>query len=215
MTFDNTNVVCFAKGTLIKTINGERLIEDLQIGDRVLTMDNGYQRVQWIGGTQVPADTLSENPKLRPIRIRAGALGSGLPASDLTVSRQHRVLVRSTIAIRMFDTDEVLIPAIKLLDIDGIDIVDDLHDVAYFHMLFDHHEIVFSNGAPTESLYTGPEALKSVSPDAQQEIAALFPEILDPDYAPTSARFIPEKGKQMKNLVQRHQKNSKDLLSFS
>ncbi|WP_189799622.1 Hint domain-containing protein, partial [Tateyamaria sp. syn59] len=212
LTFDNTNVVCFTEGTWIKTVGGERRIEDLRVGDRVLTMDNGYQAIRWIGGTQVPYETLSENPKLRPIRIRAGALGSGLPNSDLMVSRQHRVLVRSAIAIRMFDTDEVLIPAIKLLDIDGIDVVDDLQEVAYFHMLFDHHEIVFSNGAPTESLFTGPEALKAVSTDAQKEIAALFPEIMDPHYDPTSARVIPEKGAQMRNLVKRHQKNRKDLL---
>ncbi|APX13465.1 Hint domain-containing protein [Tateyamaria omphalii] len=214
LTFDNTNVVCFAKGTWIKTVRGERHIEELRIGDRVLTMDNGYQDIRWMGGTQVSSETLSENPKLRPIRIRAGALGSGLPNSDLMVSRQHRVLVRSAIAIRMFDADEVLIPAIKLLDIEGIDIVDDLQDVTYFHMLFDRHEIVFSNGAPTESLFTGPEALKSVSGDAQREIANLFPEILDPHYVATSARFIPEQGKRMQNLVKRHQKNRKYLLSF-
>ena len=215
LTFDNTNVVCFAKGTQIQTITGDCLIEDLQVGDRVLTMDNGYQEIKWIGGTRVSRETLSENPKLKPIRIRAGALGSDLPKTDLVVSPQHRILVRSVIAIRMFDTNEVLIPANKLLAIDGIDIVDDGQDAEYFHMLFDRHEIVFSNGAPTESLFTGPEALKSVSADAQREIATLFAGILEPDFVPVSARLIPAKGKHMKHLAERHQRNKKDLVSLN
>ena len=38
---DTTNVTCFTRGTLIKTDQGERPIEDLAAGDMVLTMDHG------------------------------------------------------------------------------------------------------------------------------------------------------------------------------
>lgn len=202
-------IACFSSGTLIKTMQGEVAIEDLRAGDRVLTMDAGYQPIRWIGGRKLDKIELSLNPKLKPIRIRADALGPGLPETDLLVSPQHRVLVRSAVAQRMFDAYEVLIPANKLLTLPGIDIEWDADEVEYFHMLFDAHQLVWSNGAVTESLFTGPEALKAVSPEAREEIATLFPEIVDPGFVPTPARPIPEKGKLMKALAQRLAKNGK------
>ena len=209
----NVSVVCFTAGTLIATINGLRPVQDLTVGDRVITMDNGYQDIRWIGSNRVRAAGLRANPKLVPIRIRAGALGNGTPEQDLLVSRQHRVVVRSQIAKRMFGTNEVLIPANKLLAFDGIDIASDAEEtgVEYWHFLFDAHQIVWSNGAPTESMFTGPDALRSVNPEAREEIFTLFPEIALPGYMASSARHIPEQGKLMKELIQRHQKNHKPL----
>ena len=81
----------------------------------------------------------------------------------------------------------------------------------YWHFLFDAHQIVWSNGAPTESMFTGPDALRSVNPEAREEIFTLFPEIALPGYMASSARHIPEQGKLMKELIQRHQKNHKPL----
>ena len=203
------SIVCFAAGTLIKTIKGECEIEALSAGDQVLTMDAGYQPISWIGRRHLNRRDLAKNQKLRPIRIKAGALGPNLPTKDLLVSPQHRVLIASPIAVRMFDTAEVLIPANKLLALEGIDIDLGVREVEYFHILLDSHHIVWSNGAQTETLYTGPEALKSVSSEAREEITSLFPEILDPDYIASSARPIPEKGKRMKRLAQRLVQNNK------
>jgi len=211
----NFGITCFARGTLIKTMAGEVAIEDLSVGDKVLTMDTGYQPIRWIGGRKLSRAGLEANPKLKPIRIRAGALGPDLPEQDLLVSPQHRVLVRNQVAVRMFDSAEVLIPANKLLTLPGIDIEWDADGVEYFHFLFDAHQIVWSNGAQTESLFTGPEALKAVSPEAREEIATLFPEIVAPGFTPQSARPIPEKGKLMKTLVRRVAKNNKDLVGPS
>lgn len=210
---DNVSIVCFAAGTLIATINGLRPVQDLTVGDRVITMDNGYQEIRWIGSNKVHPADLRANPKLVPIRIQAGSLGNGTPEQDLLVSPQHRVLVSSKIAERMFDANEVLIPANKLLAIDGINIASDTEEngVEYWHFLFDAHQVVWSNGAPTESLFTGPEALKSVSPQAREEILTLFPKIALPGYVASPARYIPEQGKLMKKLTQRHQKNCKPL----
>ena len=209
----NFGIMCFARGTLIKTIEGERPIEELSVGDRVLTMDNSYQEIRWIGSRDLDDIDLTMNPKLKPILIRADALGSGVPERDLVVSPQHRILIRSVIAERMFGQREVLMPANKLLTIDGIDILHHTPDgVEYWHMLFEDHQIVWSNGAPSESLFTGPEALKAVSPEGRLEIQTLFPEICAPNYIPTPARYIPEKGKLMKKLAQRHHANKKPLV---
>jgi hypothetical protein len=210
---DIVGVTCFTTGTLIKTQGGEVAVENLAVGDMVLTMDNNYRPIRWIGSKSLDSIDLTLHPKLAPVRISAGAIGNNMPETDLTVSPQHRVLVRSVIAERMFGTHEVLLPAIKLVELDGIEQVQDATEVTYWHMLFDGHEIVFSNGAPTESLFTGPEALKSLSPETREEITQLFPEISAPGYVPTPARPIPAKGKLMKQLVTRHAKNNKVLLA--
>lgn len=174
-------VVCFTRGTLIATDRGEVPVEELTTSDRAITMDDGYQPIRWIGSRKLSGAELAANPKLRPIRIRAGALSPNLPVRDLVVSPQHRVLVRSKVTRRMFQTDEVLVPAKALVA---------LHGVEYWHILFDRHQVIFSEGAPTESLFTGPEALKSVSAAAREEIFTLFPELADPDTygAPLPAR---------------------------
>ncbi len=202
---------CFARGTLIETDRGAVAIEELTEGDLVMTRDNGLQPIRWIGNRALSAEVLFANDKLRPIRIRAGALGRGLPTSDLLVSPQHRVLVRSHIAQKMFGAPEVLVAAKQLCQIDGIDIAYDMASVEYFHMLFDRHEVVISNGAETESLFTGPEALKAVGPAAAEEIFAIFPELRDRDYTPVAARPLVS-GRMGRKLAVRHAQNGKMLI---
>src|SRR6056297_260659 len=178
-------VVCFARGTLIATDRGEVPVEELTVSDRAITMDDGYQPVRWIGSRKLTGAELAASPKLRPIRIRQGALGQNLPVRDLVVSPQHRVLVRSTVTRRMFQTDEVLVPAKALVALHGVEVDDAPDGVEYWHILFDRHQVIYSDGAPTESLFTGPEALKAVSPEAREEILTIFPELADPQtYAP-------------------------------
>ena len=211
---DIPSYVCFVDGTRIATRNGPVLVETLKVGDAVLTLDNGYQPIRWIGACKLDAIDLRANPNLKPIRIRAGALGSGLPETDLSVSPQHRVLIRSAVAWRMFGAFEVLMPAKKLLDLDGIDIDLEASSVGYNHILFDQHEIVFSNGAPTESLHPGVEALKSVGRDAYQEISTLFPEITCPGFKPMTARPVPKRGAAMQNFASRIVQNKKVVLEW-
>ena len=197
------NVVCFTAGTLIETALGPQPIESLKVGDLVLTADHGLQPVRWIGRRCLGSEALAAKPRLRPVRIKAGALGEGLPERDLLVSRQHRVLIRSKIAVRMFDTAEILVPAIKLTEVPGIFVDEEVDCVEYFHLLFDRHQIIYAEGAAAESLFTGPEALKAIGAEAREELFLLFPEIARPDHAPTPARLMPS-GKRQKRLVVRH-----------
>ncbi|KIC38555.1 calcium-binding protein [Ruegeria sp. ANG-R] len=211
----DTVVPCFCAGTQIETTLGARAIETLSAGDKVVTLDHGPQSIRWIGARSLDASDLACKPKLRPIRIAAGSLGSGLPHRDLLVSPQHRMLIRSTIAVRMFDSEEVLVPAHKLVGIPGITVDEAAQGVVYYHMLFDRHEIVLAEGAPSESLFTGKQALKGIHPDALAEIAALFPEVTSPDHHPVAARQIPERGKQIHTLLRRHIKNDRALIRSS
>ncbi len=211
LTFDNTNVACFVRGTLIKTNRGDVPIENIRQGDLVNTLDHGDQPVRWIGSCKIPTAILEQKPNLRPVRIQKNALGDGLPQSDLCVSPQHRILVRSSIVDRMFGTTEVLVAAKHLVSLSGIDVVDDMTVVEYFHLLFDAHEVIYSNGAVTESMYTGPEALKSVSSVARQEIIELFPELAEMDYSSGTARKLVG-GRQSRRMALRHKNNQKGLV---
>ncbi len=200
-----TFVTCYVSGTLIAAAEGDRRIEDLAPGDRVLTRDHGLQPVRWIGRSTVRAAG-----DLAPIRIAAGSLGQGLPRRDLNVSPQHRMLVRSRVAERMFGSAEVLLPAKKLLDIPGIDRVETGADVTYMHLLLDRHEVIFAEGAPSESFYLGDQAIDALGDETARELTRLFPEMIA--RRPVPARTIPI-GRMMRRLVERHLANGKPMLS--
>ncbi|WP_225612310.1 Hint domain-containing protein [Paracoccus sp. PAR01] len=205
---------CFARGTSIETSRGPLAIEDLRAGDLAITRDHGAQAIRWIGSAKLDRKALAANPNMRPIRIAKGALGHGLPVADLLVSPQHRILVRSRIAQKMFGAQEVLVAAKQLVLLDGIDIATDVAEVEYFHMLFDRHEVVLSNGAETESLYPGPEALKSVGKAAVEEIFTLFPQLRDLEAAPEPARLLTS-GRQGRRLAHRHETNHQLLVAVN
>lgn len=204
-----TNFVCFADDVMIQTAEGPRAVQSLRVGDMVQTADDGPQPLRWVGHVSLD---LAAMPKMRPVRIGAGALGGGLPTADLLVSPQHRVLVRSVIAQQMFGTPEVLVAAKQLVALDGIALAQDLDRVGYTHLLFDRHQIVISNGAATESLYTGAEALRSVGPAARDEILALFPELANDDHRTKPARLL-VKGRPGRDMAARHVQDGQRLIA--
>ena len=179
-----------------------------------MTYDRGLQPVAWAGASQVSTKWLNKSDRLYPIRIKAGALGEGVPVRDLTVSRQHRLLVSSKISQRIFGRTEVLVPAIRLVGYPGIEVADDLHDVTYLHLLFDRHELIWAEDTLSESLLVGPQALNSLNLQARQEIQRLYPVITEKDFAPKSVRFIADKSDQVQELIQRHLKNNVPLASY-
>lgn len=206
-------LICFANGTQIATEDGTAPVENLVVGDKVRTMTNGVQTIRWIGRRSITKWALMQNPKLRPVCINKGALGNGLPTHDLLVSRQHRMLVRSKVAERMFGDAEVLVSAIHLTELPGIYIDQDVDCVEYFHLLLDQHDVIFAEGAPTESLLTGREALKSFHRQAHEEIVDIFPELANGEVIAKPIRQVPH-GKQQKSLVERHRKNNQPPLSL-
>ncbi|WP_425043903.1 Hint domain-containing protein [Primorskyibacter sp. S87] len=162
-------VPCFVAGTLIETVDGPRPVETLQAGDLVLTRDNGPQAIRWTGGRQVPArDTL------RPIRIRAGAYGT---RRDLMISPQHKMLVSGWKAELLFGENEVLVAAKHLVDDISVRPASGLERVSYHHLLFDRHEVIYAEGAETESLDPACVSGWDSRDPAKRELNQLFPEL--------------------------------------
>ena len=209
---DSAGVICFAEGTLITTADGEIPIENLQVGDLIQTLDRGLQPLRWIGRRYLDAHELAENDNLRPIRISHNVIGLENCDHDLVVSPQHRILIASRVAERMFGTTEVIIAAKHLLAIEGVDIAADLNHVTYFHILLDEHVIVYANKVPAESLYLGCQAQLSLSAAGRAEILALFPEVASPSFIPTSCRAI-ICNKRARKLARRHMINNKPFLN--
>ncbi len=207
---DNVSIVCFADGTMIETISGPVAVEKLSAGMLIKTFEGSFKPLRLALSRTVDCNELS-NEKLRPVRIMAGALGNGLPKSDLLVSRQHRMLAMSNITQRMFGTNGILVPAIKLTVFQGIYVEHESRSVEYFHHVFDDHEVIFANGAPSESFYPGPFAIDALTDEARNELFELFPDLNNETVRPEFA-FVTPKGAKQKALVFRHRENSRPLL---
>ncbi len=170
-------VPCFTPGTLIATMEGEKLVETLQIGDRIITRDNGAQEIRWIGNKPMSGAQLQASPHLQPILVRRGSLGEGLPERDMLVSPNHRLLVNNSEIGLLFNEPEVLVAAKHVVNAEkGITSVA-ASQATYIHFMFDHHEVVLSNGAWTESFQPGDQAMAGVTKAQRREIVELFPEL--------------------------------------
>ncbi|MRU14011.1 type I secretion protein [Roseovarius sp. A21] len=169
-------IPCFTPGTVIATPKGERRVEDLEVGDRVITRDNGLQEIRWIGRRDLTGQELCQAPNLKPVLIRAGSLGRGLPEHDMMVSPQHRLLINNDRSALYFDEREVLAAAKHLTGMKGVDTVE-ASGVSYIHFMFDQHEVVLSNGAWTESFQPGEQVMDGMGAAQRNEIYDLFPEL--------------------------------------
>lgn len=169
LTFDNTGVPCFVSGTLITMARGLVPVENLQAGDRVQTRDNGFRKIVWVGSKKVAAQG-----KLAPVRIEKGLLKNN---RALWLSPNHRVLHVNWQAELMFGATEVLHTAKSLLGASGARQVEG-GTVEYFHILFEQHEIICSEGTWTESFHPGQIGLGALPCATRAEILELFPELV-------------------------------------
>jgi hypothetical protein len=171
LTFDNTNVPCFVAGTQIATIGGLVSVENLQVGDKVITRDNGIQEIRWIGSRQVDGVD-----NMAPVKIDPGALNGN--ESAVWLSPNHRVLLNGANLDMLFATSEALVAVKHLVSREGIRTVT-CKKVHYYHLLFDNHEVILSNGIWTESFHPGQQGVNAFDEEVRQELAYLFPELFE------------------------------------
>jgi hypothetical protein len=138
----NGGCCCLLKGTKVATSAGERAVEDLQIGDEVVTL-SGTKAIKWVGYNRYTKD--ADRPwqaAVMPIRVARSAIADQVPHRDLYLSPEHRVFV-----------NDVLIP-VKCL-VNGTTIApaapDGMAAIEYYHIEFHTHEVVFAEGAPVET----------------------------------------------------------------
>ena len=139
-TAGSTIPACYVAGTLITTDHGDVAVEDLAIGDRVMTVSGSAEEILWIGRRSYNGRLLAGRPELLPVVFKQGSLGRNLPRRDLKVSPKHAMYLRGA-----------LVPAECLVN--GTTIVRDAAPAAlhYFHIELDHHDVLLAEGAPSET----------------------------------------------------------------
>lgn len=173
-------ILCFARGTQISTPTGETPVEQLVPGDLVLNTAGEAVELLWVVKRALSHATLLANPASRPIRIAKGAFGQKKPHSPLTVSPQHRVLVRDWKNELLFGCEDVLVPAKFLLG-DLASQVCPKQGITYYHLLFENHEIIISNGLETESFQPAQAALDAQETETWDDFVKLGPAAMRDD----------------------------------
>ncbi|MCB8884009.1 Hint domain-containing protein [Acidisoma cellulosilytica] len=130
---------CYLSGTRIKTAEGSICVENLVIGDTLLTIDGVSKPVKWIGHRHVDCKRHPVPTKVLPVEIQTNAFGSGLPGSSLFLSPDHGVFVEG-----------VLIPIKHLINGTTIRQVK-VETLTYFHIELEEHSIIFAEGLPCET----------------------------------------------------------------
>lgn len=167
--FEQTRLACFASGTRIETASGLCEVQDITDGTLILTADHGLQPVR-----RVLAKRVDGTGDLAPVRIAAGTLGN---VRDLYVSPHHRMVLSGWQAELLTGEPEVLVAAGQLAS--GSDRIhrQPVGTVDYLHLLFDRHEIIFAEGAATESYHPLSHDADQRAPGTQAELRMLFPEL--------------------------------------
>jgi len=137
-----TAVVCYLRGTHIRTPDGERRIEDLKIGDPVVTLSGEGKPIKWIGRQRFKRSGKCWPKDFEPIRISRYALGERSPERDLYLSPNHAIYI-----------DGVLIPAKYLVNglnitqcaPEGADVID------YLNIELFMHDVIYAEGATAET----------------------------------------------------------------
>ena len=154
--------VCYLEGTLIATPSGERTIETLAIGDQILTANGRAVPVKWIGRQQI-RNSIFASPRMEPVCISAGALGNGLPHSDLYVTAAHGMIWHGLVVNAGAMVNGTTIRFVPLAQMPPV--------FTWYHIETEGHEEILAHGAPAETFvdYVGRSAF-----DNHQEYLDLY-----------------------------------------
>jgi hypothetical protein len=132
---------CFAPGTLIAAEDGEKLVETLRIGDKIMTGNGASTTVLWVGVARKPTAIAGE--KWAAVRVEKGALGDGLPHSDLTITADHGIVMDGYVINSSALVNGTTIRFVPLSELPNC--------VTYYHIETENYDVIFANGAPAET----------------------------------------------------------------
>lgn len=166
--FAQVACVSFTRGTHITLASGAQVpIEDLRVGDRVLTRDDGAQQIRWIGQSTVRA-----TGDFAPIVITAGTLNN---MGDLVVSPDHRLFVYQRNDALGAGKAELLVKARHLVNGETV-FVQRGGFVDYFQLVFDRHHIIYAEGIAAESLLIDPRTRPALPVELLERLRDLLPD---------------------------------------
>jgi hypothetical protein len=156
------DVICFMPGTMIRTPEGEVVVENLKPDDLVCTTDGRAVRANWIG-RQTVSTIFSDKMRVLPIRIKAGALAENVPSRDLLISPDHAVLVEGGA-----DSSRCACHGTSIVREQNVPKI-----FTYYHVEVDDHSLILAENTPAETFV---DNIDRMNFDNWVEYAARYPE---------------------------------------
>ena len=167
---------CYCRGTLILTPGGEVAVEDLAIGNQVVTVSGDARPIKWIGRRTYAGRFIAGKREVLPIMVRAGALATRIPVHDLGLSPGHALLLDGALVAA-----EHLINGLTIVQAEAVDRVE------YFHLEFEAHEVILAEGAAAESYV---ECDNRQGFHNAHEFAELYPDDARPPFSYCLPRLV-------------------------
>ena len=176
-------IACYCRGTRVLTTQGEQAVEDLRIGDLLVTQSGLQRPLRWMGRRDYAGRFIEANPAILPILFARDAIADGVPRRDLMVSPLHAMFI-----------DGVLIPAATLMNGVSVRRVESAAEISYFHLELDSHDVIIAEGACSETY--ADDGCRGVFHNAH-EFYALYPDAP----CPRTARFCAPRVEQGERLA--------------
>jgi len=187
--------ICFTRGTAVDTPRGLHSVED----EDLHPCDTAITRGKFIRARS-HAD-LKPARGLRPVLIKAGGLGEGMPDRDMMVSPNHDMLPTTSEAEMMCDERWALVAAKDLTGLRAMRRMMPDAGTTYAHVMYNRHKVLLADNVWSESFQPGAQAMQSVSAAQKAEILELFPELADGDTAGFGAARVSLKSREAQALL--------------
>ncbi|QCO54496.1 hypothetical protein EOK75_00840 [Pseudorhodobacter turbinis] len=123
-------------GTTVMTLMGEKCVESLKAGDRIITRS---------GARSLRAVHKTMHPTLKLVCISASALGVEQPEETVCVTPNQGILIRGWRAKALKGAEQAVFTACELADGEYIRLETHVA-VSIFTLEFDHPEVIIANG---------------------------------------------------------------------
>lgn len=168
----------FGRGCLIPTDRGQIAVEDLLPGDKVRTLDAGFQTLLWRGATIISPTAPRQEPAMGKLtRIAADALGIARPMPDLVLGPRARLIHRSNGVRTLTGSPIAAVPARDFIDGNNIIEVTPATSVPVFHLGLEGHHRIPANGVEIESFHPGPAHLVGLRGELLDVYLSCFPHV--------------------------------------
>ncbi len=164
--------------SLVRTEDGDVPVYSLTPGDKILTRDNGYQPVVWVGMRKVVARNMEDNSPMTLINVKPGALADNMPETEMWVTPAQAFLMTPASHWRGIGVSEMLVRAADLLALDGVQ-EETMKKIGLAQILLDSHEVIMVNGAWAGSLRPDPDRVDTLPTAHRNALVERFPELVD------------------------------------